>query len=319
MDVADAHLSQGCRSRAHVLISESINRKLEISSAIALCGWQVASSNVDLNRRQDQVGHCQHCVSGLTLLDKLSLRHAILSVDVVRSLSGHGAHGLTGPSHRWVVVAHVHTCIDRQCQESLRGSVQLMGITPREVTARGTNVGREQRIPHEYRIANQVSHVSGRVTRHMQGRRRQGAKGEGLAVIEQVIELGSISGELRSQVKQRLENLLDAINHAPDCDTSSDLRLEVRRIREVICVGVGLKDPVDGELLRTNESDHVVCRRVRRAPAAWVEIENRVDDGTVPSLVIEHDMGEGAGGLVQKGLNQRWLDVHGDVYPIAFR
>ncbi len=78
-------------------------------------------------------------------------------------------------------------------------------------------------------------------------------------------------------------------------------------------MGVGFKNPVDGEALRLHKGDHLVSRGVRRAPAARIKVQHGVNDGAMPTRRIKDDMGEGTGGLIKKRLNLCGLGVHGDV------
>ena len=68
---------------------------------------------------------------------------------------------------------------------------------------------------------------------------------DAIAVRQQLIELAAVRSEVRTEPEDPLERLLHLQDALPDRDAAAEPRLEMRRRRQVVCVGVRLEDPVD--------------------------------------------------------------------------
>src|SRR3546814_7408891 len=81
------------------------------------------------------------------------------------------------------------------------------------------------------------------------------------AIPEQMVELRAVGGEGLLKVEDLLEYPLHLGDVRADADPAAERRLQVRRGREVVGMGVGLEDPVDRETLFAHERDDPVGRR----------------------------------------------------------
>ncbi|KAG1322628.1 hypothetical protein G6F61_015184 [Rhizopus arrhizus] len=69
------------------------------------------------------------------------------------------------------------------------------------------------------------------------------ADAEGLAVGEQVAELGAVQLELGFQVEDLLEHALHGADALPDGDDPAQLPLQIGGGRQMVRMGVGFKQP----------------------------------------------------------------------------
>ncbi len=83
-----------------------------------------------------------------------------------------------------------------------------MRIAAGEIGARGAVVGHEQRVADERRIADHVGQVRRCVARHMQRDQRDAAERQLVAVVEQEIELRSVTREVAAFVEHFAEDVL---------------------------------------------------------------------------------------------------------------
>ena len=89
-----------------------------------------------------------------------------------------------------------------------------------------------------------------------------------ISIMQNSIELTAISPEAAILVKNRAEGLLHSGNVATNRNVSREVRLNVRRTREMICMSMGLQDAIDGEATILNIAMRVSAESVERVPEA---------------------------------------------------
>ena len=124
---------------------------------------------------------------------------------------------------------------------------------------------------------------------------------EGIAVIEQPVELAAVGGEA-IQVVNTLERVLYLRYPGADGRSATDLFLNIRCAAEMIGMDVRFEDPVDLEVLFTDEGNDRIGRVCTCAAGGRVEVENRVDDRRVARIRVTDDVGDGVGCLVEEGV-----------------
>src|SRR5699024_10345243 len=113
----------------------------------------------------------------------------------------------------------------------------------------------EQRDADENRVADQVAHAGGRVSRRVQRLCLEVADLEVLLVFEQLIELTAVTGKLAAGIEDFAEHLLYFTNMCADGETPSGVLLNPGCGGKVVRMNVGFQQPVHGELLVTHEID----------------------------------------------------------------
>ena len=82
----------------------------------------------------------------------------------------------------------------------------------------------------------------------MNGRGFERADPVGLAIGEQVIKLAAIGVEGLTFIEDFAEHLLNRRDVFADAGASAQLRLDVRRSRQVVGMDMRIDNPVDGEV-----------------------------------------------------------------------
>ena len=141
---------------------------------------------------------------------------------------------------------------------------------------------------------------------HLRG---QAADGETLAVLEQTVELAAVGRHLRG-VEDRLEDLLHARDLGADGDPGARLLLQMGRRGQMVGMSMGLEDPDDPRALARRRREDRVGKGRAGAAGFGIEIEHRVDHGSLPGRGIDDQMGSREGRLVKEGADDR---VHGRI------
>jgi hypothetical protein len=227
----------------------------------------------------------------------------VAHMDVVRALLRHRGLPLGGPRCGRVVVADIHRRLGWQVEQPLHRCVQLVSVAPGKVGARAAQVRHEERVADERRAADEVRHVGRRVSRHEQGGGFNGADAEGLAVLEQMVELAAIGQEAALQVVELLEGGLHHADVLADCNAPADPRLKVAGRRQVIGMRMGLQDPFDLQAVLGHARQHPVGAGGAGVARLEVVVEHRVDDGGLQGGRVPCKVGHGSGLGVEEGLD----------------
>ena len=172
-------------------------------------------------------------------------------------------------------------------------------------------------------LAGQVSHAGGRVAGRVQGAHFQRPHAEQLAVFKQVVEVGAIGVHVFG-VEDLLENSLHLANVFADGRFPTQLRLQVRRRRQVVRVRMGFQQPGHLEILLPHIGHHLVGAGVRSAARFRVVVQHAVDDGGLPALRIGQHISHREGGGIKKGLNgdaghADWAFIQKSEAPVSQR
>ena len=161
----------------------------------------------------------------------------------------------------------------------------MMGVTVGEITARGADVGHEQRVADKrdvlVAICDEIGHVRRRVARDVPGLGPQVADLEDFVGWKQVVELRGIEAEFRLEVEDRAEGALYQADLLADGDASARLLAPVGSRRQEVGVRMGFQQPVDRQPLGAHEGDDAVRRDGRGAAGLGIVVEHRVDDRAV--------------------------------------
>ena len=186
-----------------------------------------------------------------------------------------------------------------------------------EIAARGANVGREQGVADERRVADDVRQaVTG-----MSGRRdraqAQRTDREFIAVIEQSVELAAVRDEVIAQPEHLLEVRLHVDDAASDRDRCTGGIVQVPGCAQMVGMRMGFQDPLDTQRTLPHEREHRVGAGRGRARGRGVVVQHRVDDRR--DFAIAHDVRPRARVLVQEGFDfgMRWIDSRHACSPAA--
>jgi hypothetical protein len=96
---------------------------------------------------------------------------------------------------------------------------------------------------------------------------------------------------------------LDPGDVLPDHRLAPVPRLEVRQAGEVVRVGVGVENIRDRETEFVDEPGHLVVGTVSGAPAARVEVRDRIDHDPGLGPIVIDDIGQGGCLVIEKMVN----------------
>src|SRR3546814_6192029 len=124
----------------------------------------------------------------------------------------------------------------RQRQDLADRAVELARVAAGEVAARGAVVRHEERVAYEGGIADDVGRAGGGMARRVHHAGFEGADREGLAVLEQLVELAPVRSEARFRVEDLLEHALHDVYAGADGGAAAELCLQIRRGGQVVGV-----------------------------------------------------------------------------------
>lgn len=290
--------------------SEHIQRNFQIAGAVVLGRRQIAGAHVDLHRRQNQGRHAEGGVAALAHGDELFLADAGVDVHVAGALCADGGLVLILLAARcFVVVAHEHAGLVRQGEQLVVDrAIHGMRVAAREVAAGSAVVGHEQGIADEGGVADQVGHAGRGMAGGVDGPGLDVADPERLAVVEQVVELAAVGGELRLGVEQLAEGVLHHGDVVADGQGAAELLLEEVSGAEVIGMNVGLEDPLHAQALFAHMGDEAIGAVVRGAPGGGIVVQYGVNKRALAALRIAHHVAVGEGGRIEEGFD---MGIHG--------
>jgi hypothetical protein len=88
-------------------------------------------------------------------------------------------------------------------------------------------------------------------------------------------------------------------------DHRTGLRLDVRRARQVVGVGVGFQRPFDGQAIIPGGLQDGLDRPHIDAAIPMIVIEHGIDHRGAAGRSIGHQIADGVGGLVEESLDDR--------------
>ena len=182
-----------------------------------------------------------------------------------------------------------------------------MGIAAGEVTARCAHVGHEQGVAHKHGVTDLIGHAGGGVTRHCQRLGLQLTDVEDLVVVQQLVELAAIGAELGLQMEDFLEHVLHLRDGRANRDLSTQLVAKVVRGRQMVCVGMGLQNPLHRQPLTLHKRDDLVGRPCAGAAGLRVVVQHRIHHRAVAARLIEHHIAHRPGGVIKEGF---YLGLH---------
>ncbi|MNZ52741.1 hypothetical protein D3C78_706000 [compost metagenome] len=133
---------------------------------------------------------------------------------------------------------------------------------------------------------------------------------EGLAVVEQVVELAAVGGEFGLDVEQLAEGVLYHCDVVADGQGAAELFLEVVAGAEVVGVHVGFEDPLYRQAMFAHVGNQLVGAVVRGTSGGGIVVQHRIDQGALAAVRIAHHVAVGEGGRIEEGFN---MGVHGTV------
>ena len=142
----------------------------------------------------------------------------------------------------------------------------------------------------------------------VQGAHFQRPDAEQLAVFKQVVEVGAIGVHVFG-VEDLLENSLHLANVFADGRFPTQLRLQVRRRRKMVCVCMGFQQPGHLEILLPHIGHHLVGAGVRSAARFGVVVQHAVDDGGLPALRIGQHISHRVGRGIKERLDGSFFHV----------
>ena len=133
----------------------------------------------------------------------------------------------------------------------------------------------------------------------------QVADGKGVAFLEQLIELAAIAGKLGTCIESFTKNFLNIDDFCANSRLSAKMFVQIGCCRQVICVHMGLQNPLNRQVVVSNVLDDLVCRAHVGAAGGVVEIQHRIQDGTGLAVRITHHVTERIRRFVEEMLNDR--------------
>jgi hypothetical protein len=125
-----------------------------------------------------------------------------------------------------------------------------------------------------------------------------------LAVVEEAIPLAAVSGKIRPVVDIFPERL-DIEDVRADRGRRAGFLLQVLGGREMIRVGMSVKDPFDSKTLGADVSEDRVNILGGCRTRLLIEVEDRIDDGAFAACRIAHNVLDAPGPRVEEALHFR--------------
>ena len=108
-----------------------------------------------------------------------------------------------------------------------------------------------------------------------------------------MVELTAVGGEVRPGIEDAGEHFLDVGDMRADCGLAAERLLEIGRGGQVIGMGVGFQNPVDGQLLLADIGNDGIRRFGGGAARLGVEVQDRIDNRAVVAAWFADDVGDG--------------------------
>ena len=212
--------------------------------------------------------------------------------------------GIRVAARRLVVVTHEQPRFGRQRQNALDRPIERAGVAAGKVGARSAVVRHEHRVADEYRVTYPVRYAGRRMTGRVDDLAVERADLEALAVLEQMIELGTIARHVDC-IEDRPEDALHVADMFADRHLGAGLQLDIGRARHMIGMRMRLQHlrNLDAKLAGLRENG--IGRGHRRLAAAEVVVEHGIDHRAFHARRIPHQIADGIGRLVEKRLYLR--------------
>ena len=118
-----------------------------------------------------------------------------------------------------------------------------------------------------------------------------------------MVELRTVAGKSRLQIKDAFENFLHGGDVLADCRLATQLGFQVGRGTEVVRMRMGFQNPGGLQIVFTHIRNHFV-RRVVSGPAGMgVVVQHRIDDGAGRARPLVHHVGHRPSGFVKNSVH----------------
>mmetsp|Transcript_5582 Transcript_5582/g.6523 ORF Transcript_5582/g.6523 Transcript_5582/m.6523 type:complete len:228 (-) Transcript_5582:68-751(-) len=210
-------------------VAQLIDGQRQSHMAVGIWLRKSTSSNVHLDRGHNQLWDGQLCVAAVAHVAEFLLGLSPTDVDVAPLFVPDG--GL--PSEvfpaifRQVVVAHKDPSLIRKCHDLLDGLVEKLGGSTGEVTTGRAIVRHEEGVTSEESITNQIAYTRWRMTWSIHDTGGQFADLEGLPICKELVKLGAILLEVRPQIENSCEHILNKPNVFTNGNLSPHLSLDI--------------------------------------------------------------------------------------------
>ena len=264
---------------------QNINRELDVLNSVGFSSAETTSTEVDLERREDQTGNRELVRVGS---DKLIDSDTVVEGAVLGAvfLDRDACNGLTVFR---VVVADVHVVVVTEGEDLSGGFEESLGAATGEVSAGVAHLGVEDGVTDEDHLLliEDVGVAGGGVAGSVDDADLELADVEGVAFGEELVELGAVLGGVVGDVEDGDPVVEDLDDVGADADGKTDLLaidilgelfLEVVRRGEVISVDVGLEDHFDIEAEFGSLGEDLVGGGGAPARGLDVVVEDGVDD-----------------------------------------
>ena len=207
-----------------------------------------------------------------------------------------------------VIMADKNAGLFGEREELLDRVPQGFGRTARKIAARCAKIGHEQRIADKGRVPDDIGQTGGCVAGRVQDLGPHLPDHQAVALGKQLVELAAIALKASAFVEDLSKGVLHHGDPLADPDLATQRLLDIGRGGEMVGVDMGFQHPFQPQIIFADERDHGIGRAGVGAPRGVVEIQNGIDHRAGPALGLLHDIGDGVGGLVEKGVN---LGGHG--------
>ena len=120
------------------------------------------------------------------------------------------------------------------------------------------------------------------------------------AVGKQAVKLRAIPQEFAAVVEDLAEFCLDNCDLRPDTDLATKLVLNIGCCRQMVCVDMGFKNPLQSKLFAANKGDHGIGGPGVGATGGIIEIQHRIDNRAGAASRVGQDIGYRICRLIKK-------------------
>ncbi len=282
----------------------------EVPPAIGVGLGENTGVHVDQQAGHDQAGRVQGLVEIGLHLDELILLGTASDVLVLLALQFNGGLEADLAATGLIVMANEDTGAGRQRVQALNRIVQVTSGASWEIATSSAEVLSEDGVSGEDGIAENVTEAVGSMAMSWEAPEHQSAGVNFLVLLEQAIELGSITLEV-GKVEKAGEGLLHEDDLVADSIRYIVLGLEELGTGDVVGVGVGVDHHSQVEVVLVDELGYFLAVGYAHLPGQGVQIHDGIDDDGVLGLIVVDDKDAGEGVLVEEGLHGGVLARHG--------
>jgi len=126
------------------------------------------------------------------------------------------------------------------------------------------------------------------------------ADGEGVAILEQAVELAAVAGDAGTGIEDPAEGLLDRRDMLADAELRAEARLQEVSGAQMIGMDMSFQDPIDRQMLRCDVRQQPIGGAMPGPARCRVEIEHAIDDRTALGDGIGDGVADGKGFFVEE-------------------